>query len=191
MPGGRAFFQSHGGPVLHRAGGAPAFAVEGDEPELIETSGGEGDGGGNDDGGAAGGGGGEQLGHGAGADAPRFEPRGSGRESGGGEGAGGCIPSGVGGGGGHLLGCVAQDVHVPQGVDAGRGAAPIHHPLADERVKRVGRSHAEGFLGEPGIFQGSFGIGLGRSQSAGGVAEGGDGGAEGGGGGFTGKLSHW
>lgn len=46
----RGCVASRSGPVLHGSGGAFAFAVDGDEPELIEPAGGEGDGGGDGDG---------------------------------------------------------------------------------------------------------------------------------------------
>ena len=45
---------SHRRPVPHRPGGAAAFAVDGDRPELVKLAGNEGDGGGDDDGGGAG-----------------------------------------------------------------------------------------------------------------------------------------
>ncbi len=169
----------HRRPALDRARRTPAFAVDGDEPELVEAAGGEGDGGGDEDAGRAGTGGEEELGHGAGADAPGFQAGGSGRQGGGGERAGGSVPSGVGGGFRHLLGRVAQDVNVPQGIDAGGIGTPPDHALADEGVERGGGIEPEVFLGLAGGFQGGLGGGLGGAEGARGGGEGADGGAEG------------
>ena len=74
---------------------------------------------------------------------------------------------------------VAQDVHVPEGINEGGVSAPGDHALANEGVEGGGGSDAAWFLGGTGTFEVGFGSGLGDAQGIRGGVKGGDGGTEG------------